>query len=123
MALAINLTLVVQIGHFIIAYVLMRTFFLKPGYALVKQELDEKARLQQSLIDQETVVADTQLVKSERWRTCQTYFSEHKPAILEPSSQIVSSAGIELVVPLSAQELQKMTDEVAALLEKRIRHD
>ena len=52
MAMTINLTLVVQMAHFLIAYVLISKFFLKPGYDAVKSD-ENRLRQIRSLIEEE----------------------------------------------------------------------
>ncbi len=123
MALAINLTLVVQIGHFILAYLLISRFFLKPGFEAVMRDTERLARLKDSLVHQEGIVAHTQEDKTARWRRCQVYFSDKKPSLKVITPSVISSEGVEVVTPLSSEQLKEMSNIIVKTLEEQVRHD
>jgi ribosomal protein S7 len=79
--ITVNITLFVQILHFLIAYLLISRLVLKPGLVLVRREQQDKEQALHQVAVEQAVAAQKQETKHQRWQLCQDYFSEHKPSL------------------------------------------
>jgi hypothetical protein len=79
MALSINLTVVVQMVHFFIAYYLLNYFFLKPGYKIVAAEAYRSKQLKSRIIARQELIAHKQSYKVSRWKLFADFFAKQKP--------------------------------------------
>lgn len=79
MALNVNLTVLVQIVHFFIAYYLLNYFFLKPGYKIVVAEAYRSKQLRSRVIARQELIAHKQSYKANRWKLFKDFFAQQKP--------------------------------------------
>jgi hypothetical protein len=123
MALALNLTVLVQVINFFIAYALITQLFLKPGYRAFKAEEDRMKQLKEALIHDQNELAYRELYKTERWQRCQSYFASHRPHIAYEMGGLISSKAVEPLKEISAQEYDASVKEISQRLKKELMHD
>lgn len=119
MALSLNLTLVVQMVHFLGAYFFISRYFLKPGYAAVKEDEERAHHIRSSIIHQQKTIAERNLYKYEQWKLCQEQFMRGRPVIEETRLVERSSSYLEPSVMPSLEEIQRTVKEVSAVLKER----
>jgi hypothetical protein len=124
--ITINVTLIVQIIHFFIAYLLISRLVLKPGLVLVRQEQHEKKQALQRVTVEQERIAQKQEAKRQRWQLCQDYFNEHKPS--QVSFVPTRMGEIKQVQPdvFTEQEIRELASIVVSALEpvkSRASHD
>lgn len=120
MAMTINLTLVVQIAHFFIAYWLISRFLLTPGYEALKVDHERLRQLRAALIDQQGKLAQKQEYKRSRWKLCQSYFYQRRPAFEEKIFGLKSLQSLEPPSRLPDKELTEIANEVSKTLKKKV---
>lgn len=123
MALSINLTLVIQMINFLIAYVLINSLFLKPGYRTLKADEDRMRQLRGALVHEQGVLAQKELFKKDRWRSCQNYFSSNRPEAHEVAGGMRSTEAVEPLHDISQAEIHKAAREISKELESRLLND
>ncbi len=111
MDLTVNLTLLVQIGNFLLAYLLISKLFLRPGYAVVSSDTNKERQLNNSIVARQELIAHKQLYKADRWKLFQDHFHKQKPALSEE---------LTLVHPLDEVDLPRLTADQLAQLSKEI---
>lgn len=79
--IAINLTLLFQIVHFFIAYLLLRFFILKPILSLVQKEKQARQSLLSNLQNLKEQVTIKEQEKQNAWLHYQYYFALHTPNV------------------------------------------
>ena len=79
----INSTLFVQCVHFIIAYILIKKFLLRPAYMFIKNEHDKRQRLIGLIDKRQEVVANKQDILHTQWQHYVHSFSVHTPDITD----------------------------------------
>jgi len=121
--ITINITLIVQIIHFLIAYQLISRLVLKPGLALVRQEQNEKKQALQRVAAEQAIAAQKQETKRQRWRLCQYYFSEHKPSqvsFVRTRMNVARNVQPDL---LNKQQISELAHTIVTALKPKATHD
>ena len=78
MDMSINLTLLVQIGNFLLAYLVLSYFFFRPGYHEVRLDEDRLRKIKSHITARQELIAHKQEHKQAQWRLFQDYFSKQK---------------------------------------------
>lgn len=123
MELAINLTLIVQIVHFLIAYVLISKFFLKPGYDAVKSDENRLRQIRSLIEEEQQQVAAKELKKRSRWQACQQYFYKNRPVVETQRAGLVPLVQQGPYSEPSQKELKELAHEVSMSLKEKMIHD
>ncbi len=119
-ALGINLTLVVQMIHFFIAYMVIKYLFLKPGYAVVATDAHRLKQIRSRIVARQELIAHKNTYKQTRWNLFKDFFYKQKPQVRKEYT--VSTAPIvqKKVPEVSLQELDKVARTVADALNKKV---
>lgn len=120
MDMSINLTLVVQVVNFLIAYVIVSHFFLKPGYKAVRLDEDRLRHIKSQITAREELIAHKQEHKHARWALFQDYFYRQKPDLHEELKLAHSFKDGMAILPLTKQELSRMSKEIAKHIKGKI---
>jgi hypothetical protein len=121
MALSINLTLIVQALHFMLAYAVISRVLLKPAYKVLHQELKHLAELRSMVVREQERLALRQEDKKQGWRECQRYFYTYKPTFERERMEVTLS--IEPLARLTKEEKTKLTQAIAAVLKQKVVYD
>ncbi|MBA3751490.1 hypothetical protein H0X06_01640 [Candidatus Dependentiae bacterium] len=123
MALAINFTLLIQMAHFIGAYMLLTRFFLRPGYEAVKEDQESLHQVRTLIVDQQKTLAERFLYKHEQWKLCQKHFFLTRPALdKEGYVPMNHKTHTPTSMPIPS-EMETIAREVSAVLKERVLHD
>lgn len=112
MDLSVNLTLVVQVANFLVAYILINKIFLRHGYASVKADRDRERQLKSNIVARQELIAHKQLYKADRWKLFQDYFYKQKPADVREYAAPEPVKERE-VTSLSADQLAQLSKEIS----------
>lgn len=82
----LNITVVVQVLHFLCAYVLLRVFLWKPLVARIQQQDDEKLKLQKELDRQQQFIEQKEFEKERLWQDARRSFLVHAPDVMKIST-------------------------------------
>ena len=111
MDLTINLTLVIQIANFLVAYLLISKLLLRPGYIAVSVDTRKERRLNNSIVARQELIAHKQLYKADRWSLFQDHFDKQKPLLVDK---------LRLVHPLDEVQLPHLSKAQLELLSKEL---
>ncbi len=103
MTMQINLTIVVQMIHFLFAYLILSKFFLRPGYDALKEDDERLHNLRSVLIQEQEILAQKKEYKRSRWQICQNYFYKHRPVF---ETEIL---GLQFIKPIESVSIDKHT--------------
>lgn len=114
----INFTLFVQMGNFFVAYVMLRTLFLKPALHLLQQVEQHKDNAQTELQRHESKLLEQRSILQAEWSAYKRYCRHAVPSVVEVMRTGPSQdGGVACAVPSMTPEQIK---QLASDLEKRI---
>jgi len=119
----INITLIIQMIHFGIAYLIIDRLFLRSACVYIAQEDLHKQQLeQQALNQQEHVTALTQQNEQD-WVILQKRLSSESPTPQHRSGAPEKSEQIPSPVTPSSHEIQTLTTSLTHAIVKKVHHD
>lgn len=119
----INITLFIQVIHFLIGYWIITTFLLKPVYAvIVKQDADTDL-LMKDIGENQEAILNINWDTFEHWQRCQQFFKKEAP----PANQIQlfifrNVVPSRQITEIEKSQVEKKTDEIAQNIMKEIAH-
>lgn len=120
MAMTINLTLVVQMVNFLIAYALLTKLLLKPGYEAVKSDENRGRQLRALIQQSQEKLAERQTYKKNRWQRCQDYFYTNKPVVEIKPLFTLTRQTLARPPSLSADELKELAHTINSKIKKKV---
>ena len=114
----INLTLVVQIINFLIAYVLMRKFLFRPVVACLQEEKAETDGLRSAITDGQRIVDQRKIDKRNRWANYQSFFVKVVPHI-STERVVTQDIAIELL-EVTESDVEKVAQHMHKVLVERV---
>lgn len=119
----INITILIQAFHFLIAYLLLRYFLFVPVWRVVTQEQTKQDTLVQAIEDRKNQIALGESKKYERWLSYQSYFARQTPDLEYAVFPIVRHVVYEPPIKkIPAHEKDAYKDELVKQLVSRIAH-
>lgn len=116
--MTINLTFFMQMIHFLIAYKIIETFFLRPLLQIINQERKQYDDLVAMIHTQQQLLKAKEELKITQWRTIKQFFATIIPKktapLFTPYKQIKIPA-------IKHKELKHIAQEITTFLIKRIR--
>jgi len=119
MHININLTLVIQMIHFGVAYYLLGTFLLKPAIAVRAQEDALKDAAVELISRRQQHIEQVVYAQHQVWRSCNAYFTANKPTIVD-SGILRDLTGTPPEIEVSDQEKDKAIRAATDLIQKTI---
>jgi F0F1-type ATP synthase membrane subunit b/b' len=119
MAMTINLTLVVQMIHFLIAAFFITQFLLKPGYDALKVDEDRLRQLRALISAQQMQVAQKEEHKNQRLTVFKNSVAQQRPTI-EHESTALPVTVLKSAPSRTESELHNLTREVSEKLKKQV---
>ena len=120
MAMTLNLTLVVQMFHFLIAYYFISKVLLKPVYEAIKSD-ENRARQLRALVDSEQErLRDKKAYQKMRWQLCQNYFYKHKPSLEQKEVALYSQKMIESPHLLTEARVESEAQAISKALKQKV---
>ncbi len=118
----INFTVVVQLLHFFIAYILIERLLLRPAAALIQKEDDERLKLQNLAAFNKERLGQKEIDKEREWRMVQELFLKTMPRARTLEAEQTKQVMIEpdkLDEHYVQQVIKKSTDFLVA----KVTHD
>jgi hypothetical protein len=117
----INFTLVIQIIHFFIAFILIKYFFFKPAIG----QLHADDAYQESLIAKvqngHITIGHKEQALISQWQAMRAYFADHSPG-LKPEP-LVGDAKPKIVIPvLERAAIDHMAQTLSETVVKKVEH-
>ncbi len=120
MALTVNLTLLVQMVHFIIAYLVINRLLLRPGYKVVSSNAHRVKQVERRIVARQELIAHKQAYKQTRWKLFQDYFYKQKPQVQKEYS-VAPSRPLEVKLPdMSHKELEALSGAICAIIHEKV---
>ncbi len=121
--MTLNLTLLVQMAHFLIAYLLIAKFLLRPGYEAVKSDAERLHQLTSLIVGEQEKLAERQEYKRRRWQICQNYFYQNRPELDTHEYGLKSFDVLEQAPAMTKEELDAKAVEISHKLKKKVLYD
>ncbi len=98
--LEINITLLIQIIHFYIAYLIITAFLLKPAYEFILKEDEQKETLLSSIGRQKEHINQIQWDMYEYWTASQNFFKQQAPEARQSQLYIFRNIAPDREMPI-----------------------
>lgn len=118
----INLTLLIQVINFIIAYIILRFLFFRPVVAVIKREDQEKDSLLDTIEQRRIMLQDREKERQELWRQCQYYFIEHAPQMPSRLQMTIAALPEQQLPSLDQKTIEKYSELVTDAIVQKVRH-
>ena len=112
----LNITLIFQIFHFLIAYVLLRKFLWKPVIALIDQQDKKRAVLEKDLEQQQQIVEQKVFSLDRMWKEAHKSFLVHIPQGIR-SGAVRKEEEYEVIEPHVSS---RMVDDLAHKIVEKV---
>lgn len=120
--ISVNLTLVVQISNFLVAYVIVRNLLLRPALDVIEQEEQLQAQALKTIdmyLRSNGAKEDTM---SRRWKSCQKEFEDQSPRTAQLKGlKVTRDEKQEFQMP-DEKEIEIMTEKLAREIAQEVRH-
>ena len=116
MDLSVNLTLLVQIANFLVAYVLINRLLSKPGYEVVAADKQQQKQLESSIVARQELIAHKQLYKADRWKLFQDHFHKQKPSVKRVHAEAYPIDDVQMQ-ELSQEQLQRLSTKISTVVQ------
>jgi hypothetical protein len=116
----IDLTLVVQAGNFLIAYLMIRILLLRPVIICINKD-DAAYELAVAKVAQqkEQIKSYEERIKK-RWEEFQKIFLKQTPDVARVQVEITSLPGMSEMPPIDEKNVRRLADEAAKQLIKKV---
>lgn len=121
MVIDVNVTLIVQMAHFLFAFWLMRRFLWRPVTTILLKQEHRKERLDEQLADQQQLIAQKQAEIDAMWRDAQRSFLVNTPQFKR--TVCIKSASVGPAEQAFVPEASLLTDTAQQLARKACNHD
>jgi hypothetical protein len=119
----INLTLVVQAGNFLIAYVMIRMFFLRRVIVCINEDDASYERAVSKVVQQTEQLKAQEERAKERWQSFQKIFLEQTPDVARTREVTITILpGISELPPIDEKNIHRLAYEAAEELIKKVMH-
>lgn len=120
----VNLTLLVQIFNFLVAYYLLSKFLLKPALNIIYEDINYKSSLRMAIVEEEEKLKKKELHKKEQWRKCQYFFKQNKPEVdLELVAKETDTSSIKSPIELNDNERKQLVNDLVLTLKSKVMHN
>lgn len=122
--MVLNGTILAQMVHFVIAYVILREFLFKPAVAMIIHEDRAALETEKMLASRNDHITRMQQMRLQAWKQCQNYYLTHCPEGFHERA-LMSESGVHVVKPFVVRPMtsKKLVEPVAQQLADRILHD
>ena len=117
---AINATLLIQMVHFLVAYLLVRYGIIRPALAIIAQEDALSVSVHETIHVRRLAIEKKQQELDAYWHYCKQRFAQHSPSVMEPIRwfEIKEKEHIKIL----PGELQEQLNELTTIIVKRLQH-
>ena len=121
MGMSINVTLLVQMVHFWIAYFVLRKWLWKPAIDLIVGEDNQQVSLEEGLVAQRKIIAHNEHRRERLWYAARQKFLKHIPTI-KVASEEIRQESTEMLTFFSEQEERVLVEKVAVNIVTKAEH-
>lgn len=118
----INLTLIVQIINFWVAYFILTRILFRPAYEVIMADEQQGNALEKQIGRVETTIAEQASLNKREWVQLQGTLQKQVPQVRHEIVKGVGKFEQPSVIP-SEQEVQELVAQTRALLVKRVSND
>lgn len=119
----LNLTLVVQAGNFLIAYVMIRKFLLHPAVSSIYEDDAAYIKALTKIETRKKRVATQERRIKGRWRAFQQTFLEHEPLVARAEEVAVTIVpGMPELPAIDERQINQLVQEVADKMIEKVAH-
>ncbi len=121
--LEINITLLIQIIHFYIAYLIITAFLLKPAYEFILKENDQKEGLLGAIGMQKEHINQIQWDMYEHWSASQNFFEKQAPEAMQSQLYIFRNIAPDREMPtIENNQIAQRVIELSQAITNEIDH-
>ncbi|MFI5333125.1 MAG: hypothetical protein ACHQVS_03415 [Candidatus Babeliales bacterium] len=118
----INMTLLIQAIHFLIAYSILKRLLLRPVFGVIEYETMQSDALVDSIESRTVIVQEKKRDCKERWEQCQQDMRAQIPPIEQQRPIFKDISPTYTTVPYSAESIKTITHNVATALTEKAKH-
>ena len=118
----INMTLIVQAIHFLIAYTLLKRLLLRPVFNVIEQETIQMDGLTEAIESRSVIVQEKKRDCKERWEHYQQEMRSAVPPIEQQESIFKNISPTYTVISYSPDYIKKLSHHVATALTEKVKH-
>jgi hypothetical protein len=118
----INLTLLVQVINFALAYIVLRNFFFKPIVEAIQKEDQEKESLIDTIEQRRVMLEEREKERQMQWRKCQTYFVKQAPVFPSRTALIAKSPLRLISSSFDPKTIEEYSTFIADDIVQKVRH-
>lgn len=120
----VNITIIIQIANFLIAYSIIRTFLLKPVVSIILQEEEHQATLLNTINKNTKENKAKEELMTQRWICCKQEFSEHAPQIAQIKQTLIITDTVETedIPVFNNKTVDPIAHKLADEIVERINH-
>lgn len=119
----INATLIIQAFNFLIAYLLLRFFFLKPAMAIIRQEQAHMDGLIGQVNEKRKLLLALEHQRQEQWRKAQQEFLNRMPqTIFNNTRSVMRNAPENNITFVHHQQINQLETELVQSIVQKVSH-
>lgn len=125
MEIKINFTIIIQAFNFLIAYIILRKFLLKPVMNVIEHERMDFQGLLSTVNSRKVIVMQKEIEQKNRWISYQQEFVTHAPSFSlsnENASVFKNIGPIFMPESLPDAVIENKAQQLATLLIKKVEH-
>lgn len=117
----INITLIIQAGNFVLAYIMIRILLLRPAVNAINEDEATYERAVTSITTQKDRVQLQEERIKERWHSFQKTFLEHEPAVAKVREVDISVVpGMPELPAIDEKKAEKLARDTAQKLVEKV---
>lgn len=121
--MTINITIIVQMLNFGIAYALLYSLFFKPTVALLHDEQESYRAIENIIVSGKAVCLEKEQELDMQVQSCKQFFKDHKPRVQDLYLVVLKELTPSITPqPLDAQSIKQATEHIKQALIKRVEH-
>lgn len=118
----INATLIVQIIHFFIAYLILRFLFFAPAYKEFESEKHTENRFKDTIEEVNAVIAQKEQERARTWQELQFFYQANRPEVSDSDLYFFRNVTPQLQTPqIQEQEVSRLVEQSSNDLKNKIR--
>ena len=121
--MTLNATLLVQIFHFLIAYLILDRLFLRKAVGIIQQEKAEQDALMQEIQKERDAVAQKHAQKEKAWQGFQQQFAKETPRLIQRPRFSEHQKEMPYHEEPTKNEVQESAALLQELLTQKVTHD
>ena len=118
----INMTLVVQAAHFLVAYAILKRLLLRPVFGVVEHETMQADALVEAIESRTVIVQEKKRDCKERWARYQKQMRAEIPPIEQEEPIFKDISPTYSMTPYPPEQIKTITQNIATALTEKVKH-